>query len=642
MQPCDTITLLALVNELSRQLLNARFERVQYVSKDEVALLLRLRSGKTMSRSLFVSSHPYLGRLCLEDIETKGLKASNNSMALALKKHLSGGRIVALRQPKGERVVDIVFACPDELGASQLKILTLELMGKHSNIIFWDNATKQILAVAKTVTADMSRQRELASGLPYVRPPKQVKPNLWQQTKSEFLNYCAAKLYGAGYGESALWAGAQLSESLSALFNTGFSGLGKDFSIELSEKLSRTIKVGTSVQDIAEQIWLLLEPFCNLPEVYKADVESSRLNEQLFKPGLAQDYTSYSVLSWSLKEPWQYFDSVNDLICSYYNHHQNKSKIIELRARLAAKLDLEELRYKQKLSLYQEQITSASEADLFGLYADMILAHINDIARGAQQFVCDNLYLDKNQEAVHENRHSGTVQSRAGQSQIGQSQIIVPLDPVLSASQNAQRYYKLANKIRTRVKLANAAMQESQDHIDVVEALKLSVEAAKNLDELSELKTLILGSTDQLRDLRQSHNSNRLPLKVVSSDGLVIYAGRNRFQNDVLLQKLAQSKDIWLHLSGQSSAHVLIKMALEGDSPPARTLEEAGLLAARLSKKAMLGKVRVLYTQYRYVRKLPGGPGLVRYENEKTFEVDLQTTFSKALEEQLAKAVGKA
>jgi predicted ribosome quality control (RQC) complex YloA/Tae2 family protein len=625
MQPCDTITLLALVNELSRQLLNARFEKVQNVAKDEVLLLLRLRSGssgKTATSSLLLSAHPTWGRLCLESGERKGIKALNSNMALALKKHLGGGRIVALRQPTGERIIDIVFSCPDELGTNQLKILTLELMGKHSNIIFWENSTKQILAVTKTITEQMSRYRELASGLNYVRPPKQPKPNLWQLSKDDLINYCLNNVQSL---ELSLPAD-QIAESLKNWLMTRFSGLGRDFAGELAGKLASSSSdlLGDALnlpESLATRIWQLIEPFSTLPEIYGNETERISSSEGLFKPGMAEDYKTYSVLSWAPAGQWLYMQSVNEVLNAYYKHHENSGRCFELRARLTERLVGEESRYRQRLEQSLRQIDSGAEAELYQTYADNILVHINDIARGSEELVCNNLYMPGNK-------------------------ITIPLDPQLTGSQNVQRYYKLASKIRTRCRLAKEILQEAQDHLEVLGAFRDTVEEANSLEELAKLKPAILrsdekrprgGGSGAAAVSGRAGASANLPLKVISSDGLVIYAGRNRFQNDVLLSKMAQAKDIWLHLSGRSSAHVLIKMPADGDSPPLRTLEEAGLLVAKLSKSDMLGKVRVLYTQYRHVRKLPGGPGLVRYENEKTFEVDLQKPFPKELERQLEK-----
>ncbi len=112
-------------------------------------------------------------------------------------------------------------------------------------------------------------------------------------------------------------------------------------------------------------------------------------------------------------------------------------------------------------------------------------------------------------------------------------------------------------------------------------------------------------------------------MSVTSSEGWTIYVGRNRNENDQLINKVANPNDIWLHVLGQGGAHVLIRVPSGKQEPPKNTIMEAAHIAARLSKAAVGMKVRVVYTQCRFVKKVDKNkPGLVRYENEKTIEVD--------------------
>ena len=112
-------------------------------------------------------------------------------------------------------------------------------------------------------------------------------------------------------------------------------------------------------------------------------------------------------------------------------------------------------------------------------------------------------------------------------------------------------------------------------------------------------------------------------LNVTSSDGWLIYVGRNRQENDLLLSKLSQPRDLWLHILGHSGSHVLIKMPGSKSDPPQTTIKEAAQLAARFSKVTSGGKVRVVYTEARFVKRAANGKsGMVNYENEKTIEID--------------------
>jgi predicted ribosome quality control (RQC) complex YloA/Tae2 family protein len=128
-------------------------------------------------------------------------------------------------------------------------------------------------------------------------------------------------------------------------------------------------------------------------------------------------------------------------------------------------------------------------------------------------------------------------------------------------------------------------------------------------------------------------NKSRL-MSITSSDGWTIYVGRNRQENDYLLSKLALPYDLWLHIQGQGGAHVLIRVPASKQDPPMTTLKEAAQVAARMSKAASGTKVRVVYTQCRYVKKIAQDkPGVVRYENERTIEVDTGGPMPKCMKQ---------
>lgn len=153
-----------------------------------------------------------------------------------------------------------------------------------------------------------------------------------------------------------------------------------------------------------------------------------------------------------------------------------------------------------------------------------------------------------------------------------------------------------------------------------------SIQSAKDLNALRRLKEEFVGKKQtQLKDPKQSprKDGGHKVLSVQSSDGWTIYVGRNRNENDYLLSKLGHPNDLWFHVLGQGGAHVLVKIPSSKQEPPQRTITEAADIAARLSKATHGTKVRVIYTQCKHVKKLAREkPGMVRYEQEKTIEID--------------------
>ncbi|MBX9696116.1 MAG: NFACT family protein, partial [Cyanobacteria bacterium] len=188
MQPFDALSIRAVLYEAKQLLLNRRVEKVSQLARDELLIALRSKGGTV---NLFLSAQSVYGRMCLVRIPSSSDSSDKNpkertvferynskygsqtppNFCLVLRKCLSGATLVGVEQLAGERIVDFIFSCVDEVGGTSHKILTAEIMGRHSNLIFWDKDSKKILAASHVVTKDMSRQREVLPGLNYSRPP---------------------------------------------------------------------------------------------------------------------------------------------------------------------------------------------------------------------------------------------------------------------------------------------------------------------------------------------------------------------------------------------------------------------------------------------------------------------------------------
>ena len=91
------------------------------------------------------------------------------NFCMLLRKHIGNARIVGISQPRLERIINIQLEHLDELGDIRQKTLIIEIMGKHSNIIFCDESGR-ILDSIKHVSAQMSSVREVLPGRDYFIP----------------------------------------------------------------------------------------------------------------------------------------------------------------------------------------------------------------------------------------------------------------------------------------------------------------------------------------------------------------------------------------------------------------------------------------------------------------------------------------
>ena len=664
MQPFDALTMRAILTEAKPILLNRRVEKIQQISRDEVVLSLRSKVGTI---HLMVSAQASFGRLCLVLTPPQPRSANPPPFCQLLRKHLTSASMVGMEQLPGERIVDLIFSCVDEIGNRFTRVLTAEIMGRHSNLILWDRDSHKILGASHNVTQEMSRQREVAPGLMYARPPRQEKVSIFSVEESEFKTIFA-ELKGnisesvepeahLGMKDSGKEAGEP--RALQGLKEAGEPPAlpGQDSDKEVGGKQALPGKGdrnregyesrhGRAEKDSAKdggirtfEQWLManfaglgrhlaeeIVEAVRLPKIATVDQVSEENAELLWQriktmqgfanhqPSMKADLSRFSVLAWWKEAPesehslWQSFPSVNDLVDAYFRGVQLRTEIQQLKDRIRSELKTEQDKLESRLNAAEKLLSTSKDLERFKQCGDMILAHVNEIHLGQTNLDCPDLYS--------ENGNTATIE----------------LNPNLTGSQNAQHYYRLYAKSRIRSKTALVSKDDAAKRLADVNACSLELDKADNMQDLQLLKERVLDrgkkseaprpqSSPQPQHQKEKNAHQRL-MSTKSTDGFTIIVGRNRQENDLLVTKLTQAHDIWMHAQGLEGAHVVVKLPNRKD-PPQTTLKEAAQLAARFSRTGLGGKIKVAYTYGKYVHKLgKDKPGLVRYENEKTLEVD--------------------
>lgn len=665
MQPFDALSIRAVLQEAKPLLINRRVDRVFQLGRDEVLLSLRSKSGTV---NLFLSAQSVYGRMCLVRMPSAEAVGNNSkeraihdryqskygagappNFCLVLRKHLSGAILVGVEQLPGERIIDFIFSATDEVGSTSLKVLSAEIMGRHSNLIFWDKESEKILASSHAVTSDMSRQREVLPNLRYERPPKQDRQSIFSVSKEEFkaklaeLKIAAAPSAVAGSTVAALAGsavGAAVGSSAggssaggasvgrgSAAPTTGepkpvpttyeqwliasFTGLGKHLSEELIAGAKLESQLADSITDEAtpDTLW-------NQVKLLQAPTH--------FKPAVQADLNRYTVMGWhpnyNDELVWTKFPSVNDMVEYYFRALEAREQFIQLREKIKSEINAEAHRLETRNQVASEHLSAEGELVRLKKSGDTILSNLHAIKPGQTELVVPDWTQDDG------------------------AQLTIKLNPNVSGTQNAQTYYRQYAKLRARQGAAQSTIDEVTKRLNYLAELKKSCDESKDIAELRRTKETLSGrkvtqdrqpKTDSRGQQKQkSGQSGSKPknLSLTSSDGWTIFVGRNRNENDHLLSKVANPNDLWFHVLGQGGAHVLIRVPSNKQEPPKTTIMEAAHVAARLSKAGTGAKVRVIYTQCKFVHKSdPNKPGLVRYENEKTVEVDTAKPMPKMM-----------
>ena len=152
----DGIVIAGLVHELNQTILNTKISKIAQPENDELLLTCKGSSGQFR---VSISANASLPFLYLTDTnKTSPLQAP--TFCMVLRKHIANGRIISITQPHMERIIHLKIEHLNEMGDICHKTLVIELMGKHSNIIFCDEDGTMIDSI-KHVSSAVSSLREV-------------------------------------------------------------------------------------------------------------------------------------------------------------------------------------------------------------------------------------------------------------------------------------------------------------------------------------------------------------------------------------------------------------------------------------------------------------------------------------------------
>jgi len=575
--PFDGITVRSLVSELQSTILDGKIEKIYQPEKDE--LYINIRNNKANYR-LVISASPMYPKMHL----TKAAKSNPltaPAFCMLLRKHLTNSRIISINQPSLERIVELKFNCIDEMGYSVEKSLIVEIMGRHSNIIFVDSESKVIIDSIKRVGNDMSSVRTIMPGFKYVCPPSAGKFDPLTVSKDEFISSIKSEpgsvkahkyLVKTSYGispviaqEVCLRAGIDADSDIKELDANSTDALYREFNI-------------------------LMEQVKNInftPNIIKNG--SKNID---FSPLILNIYNSYEFIKTnSISKAIEEFYYQKDL------QDRIKQKSGDLNRLLKARLE----RCEKKLGILESELAEAKNSEYYRLCGDIIMSNLYRLQKGQEKAILPNIYSFEGED------------------------IEIILDPKLSPSDNAQKYYKQYNKSKAAKNIIEEQIKQVIDEITYLESIQDSLSKIQNEAEINEIRQELIqeGYIKSKKEIKKGPKATEKPSKPLhfkSSAGFDIYVGKNNLQNDYLTLKLASANDLWFHTKDLPGSHVIVKT--DGRDPDDNTLIEAANLAAYFSKGKLSSNVPVDYTQKKNVKKPSGAkPGKVIYERYKTIYI---------------------
>lgn len=211
------------------------------------------------------------------------------------------------------------------------------------------------------------------------------------------------------------------------------------------------------------------------------------------------------------------------------------------------------------------------------------------------------------------------------------SPVEIKLDPELDFKANAAKFFDKAKRAKGRMSMVRDQIARLAEDLASVISLVGRVEAAERLDQLKDLQgearkrrwlTIAVVQAKSKED--RPYEGHRIR-ELTGPGGWSILYGENAESNDYLTLRVAKPSDLWLHIRGNTSAHVVIVTRNQPEKVQRETLEFAARVAIQNSNSKHAGYVPVDYTLKRYVRKPKGAAkGSAVYTHEKTIHVDLE------------------
>ena len=329
-----------MVEELRRELVNGRIQKINQPFEQE--LVLQIRSNR-QSHRLLLSAHPVFGRIQLTQTTFEN-PAQPSTFIMVLRKYLQGALIESIEQVENDRIVEITVSNKNEIGDHIQATLIIEIMGKHSNILLVDKSSHKILEVIKHVGFSQNSYRTLLPGSTYIAPPS-----------TESLNPFTIK-------DEKLFEILQTQETTAKNLQSLFQGLGRDTANEL-EKILVSDKLAT---------------FRNF-------------FHQETKPFLTE--TSFSPVPFAnqVEEP---FANLSDLLDTYYKDKAERDRVKQQASELIRRVENELQKNRHKLKKQEKELLATDNAEEFRQKGELLTTFLHQVPNDQDKVILDNYYTN--------------------------------------------------------------------------------------------------------------------------------------------------------------------------------------------------------------------------------------------------------
>ena len=565
----DGIFTKAVVDEIYPLLLNGKINKINQPDKNEINIQIYNKENY----KLLLSCANNLSRIHLSEKNKKNPITAYN-FCMLLRKHLVGGTIKNIYQHKMDRVVCFEIENLNELKELSKKLLIIEIMGKHSNIILVDKESNKIIDAIKHIDSRQSSIREVFPNKDYFFV-KDEKENILDgnyKLPSEIL---------------------KISEpiSMKKFFYTNYLGFSPIISYELLHNSNVDSDINSANLSV-ENIQRIDENFVKLVENIK--------NKNYFPIFIKDEINNnkdFYCFDLSLYENKEKIDSLSELVENFYHNNSLRDRINQKASGFKKILTTKLNRLTNKyIAMNDELLNNKSKEDL-KIFADLLSINIYKIEKGMKKVSVENIYDNM-------------------------KEIEISLDEKKSPRENIEAYYKKYKKLKTADEIIKAELPKIEEEMKYIKQILETIEIITELNELSEIEEelISLGYIRKSKKNKQKLEKSK-PYVFETDSGALIYVGKNNLQNENLTLKFANKNDIFFHAQDVPGSHVILR----GANLTEDDYKIAGFLAGYYSYFKNEGYANVDYTEKKHIRKAKGtGLGMVYYDNFKTLFIDFK------------------
>lgn len=569
----DGTVLKNLVYEINNRIVGGRIDKIY--QNDNNDLLINIRANGQKERLFIsISGSP---RIYFSE-EVFDSPQNPPAFCMLLRKHLENNQIIKVSQYKMDRIIEIHVKSRDELGLFSEKLLIIELMGKHSNVILIENENKKIIDSLKRVNFNLSSVREILPGLTYNA-----------RDISDGLNPCETESI------IDLIQKEKDNINLKSFFIKTFTGISPQMCRELEYRSNIDFK--RNILSLSSDERLILNKV--FIDIFTEVRENKFTPIKIFRDNTFKDFYSINLEELCENEK-EKTDSISSLLEEFYNSKFLRdtlgSKSKELKKLINKNID----KIRRKLSNQSNELNIALNRDKYKIYADLLSSNFHKIEKGADYVKVENFYNEM-------------------------EEIKIPLDSKLDGPSNASKYYKKYSKLKNAALYLKEQIDIGNSELEYLESILLNIEFAETPDEIDDLyeeleKEGYIKKKNKNKKKRKDSQDNYIKLK--TDDGFDIFIGKNNKQNDYLTLKKAKKNDLWFHVKDAPGSHVILKN--DNRDFTNNSLLTAAKLAAKYSSLSKSQNIPVDYTFKMNVKRHPAKkPGLVTYTNYKTININI-------------------